>query len=107
MNAGTLLERHKVFKETYFSKNLDKEVDINSYLAYNFFKMALNHLDTRDEAIMKLADYYNYGLPPVNKPHIEKAAKLCRFIELYSKDSELRGQALTYLGLIYHFGDQS
>jgi hypothetical protein len=32
---------------------------------------------------------------------------LCKFIEYHSKDSELRGKALTYLGLIYHFGEEN
>ena len=36
-----------------------------SVVRYNFFKMALTHMDTRDEAVMKLAEYYYYGLSPL------------------------------------------
>ena len=53
---------------------------------------------------MKLAGYYYYGLPPVDKPQIEKSAKLFKYVEQYTRDSELRGQALFNLGMIYHFG---
>ena len=70
LDAGLVLDKYKVFGETYYSKDLDKPVEMNSYLAFNFFKMALNSAETSDEAMMKLADYYYYGLPPVNTPQI-------------------------------------
>jgi len=67
-----------VFDETYFSHDLHSvsiekrrdgdirvtrtlRMEMNSHLAFNFFKMALTHMDTRDEAVMKLAEYYYYG----------------------------------------------
>ena len=82
LNAGTLLNKHKVFDETYFSHDLHSvsiekgrdgdirvtrtlRMEMNSHLAFNFFKMALTHMDTRDEAVMKLAEYYYYGLSPL------------------------------------------
>ena len=68
--------------------------------------MAMAHSDTQDEAMMKLGDYYYYGLPPIDEPQVSKAARLFKHVEQTTRDSELRGQALFNLGLIYHFGHQ-
>lgn len=57
------------------------ELDLNNYIAFNYFKMSLNHGDTRDEAMMKLGDYYYYGLPPIEKPQVSKAARLFKQVE--------------------------
>ena len=108
LNGAILLDKYKKFdSDAYlFSKDVRHEnpIDLNGFLAFNFFKMAMNHHDTKDEAIMKLADYYYYGMSPIPVSQVTKAAKLFKYIEQSSSDSELKGQALFNLGLIYHFG---
>jgi len=35
--------------------------DINKWLAFNYFKQGAYHPDTKDEAMLKLGDFYYYG----------------------------------------------
>ena len=73
LNIGLILDKYDVFnsKQTYFSSDVKHDSDstsqfnINKYLAFNYFKVALNHQDTIDEAMLKLGDYYYYGLQPL------------------------------------------
>ena len=70
---GLLLEKYNVFdsKDSYFAKDVDHPsdsqlpYDMNKYLAFNYLKMAINHGDTRDEAMIKLGDFYYYGVQPL------------------------------------------
>jgi len=39
--------------------------NINNYIAFNYLKMAINHHDTKSEAMLKLGDYYYYGMYPL------------------------------------------
>ena len=43
----------------------------------------------------------------MHKSSYIKAARIYKYVESNSKDSELRGQALFNLGLLYHFGSNS
>ena len=69
LDAAILLEKYKKFDSQAYLFTVDveheNEIDLNGFLAFNFFKMAMNHHDTKDEAIMKLADYYYYGMSPI------------------------------------------
>lgn len=69
LDAAILLEKYKKFDSNSYFFTVDVEhtrpIDLNGFMAFNFFKMAMNHQDTKDEAIMKLADYYYYGLSPI------------------------------------------
>jgi hypothetical protein len=71
LNTAILLDKYKVFDsdKSFFSVNVNHSgnqgkilFDINKYLAFNYFKMSSNHPDTKDEALLKLGDYYYYGI---------------------------------------------
>lgn len=110
LNAALLLEKYNVFEspKSYLSEDVRHSsgtaLNVNKYLAFTFFKMALSHHDTRDEAMLKLGDFYYYGMEPLEKEHIGRAAHIYKYVEQNARDSELRGQALFNLGMIYHFG---
>ena len=110
LNAGLLLEKYDVFdkSKSYLSMDVKhasgRPLNLNKYLSFNYFKMALNHHDTRDEAMLKLGDFYYYGMEPLTKEDISRAAHIYKYVEQNARDSELRGQALFNLGMIYHFG---
>ena len=69
LNTGLLLDKYGVFDS--FSSYLATDVihhekqqlpfDINKWLAFNHFKQAAEDLDTKDEAMLKLGDFYYYG----------------------------------------------
>lgn len=73
LNAGLLLDKNKVFDSdlSYFARDvvhsspgssaLSEKMDINKFLAFNFFKMAIHYQDVKSEAMLKLGDYYYYG----------------------------------------------
>lgn len=50
------------------SYDYNERFSINKYLAFNYFKSSLNHPDTQDEAMLKLGDFYYYGIQPLNAP---------------------------------------
>lgn len=109
LNSGLLLDQFKVFdaSKTYLAQDVDhgtSSFDLNQYLAFNFFKMAVDFEDTASEAMLKVGDYYYYGFQPIQTPSLTKAAYSYKWVESNSKDPELRGQALFNLGMIYHFG---
>jgi len=111
LNTGLLMDKYSIFNSlnTYFAVDVKQTqqfnpFDVNKYLAFNYFKMSSNHQDTRDEALIKLGDHYFYGIQPLSKRSYSKAAHIYKYVEQTTKDSELRGQALFNLGLIYHFG---
>ena len=43
------------------NKKQQMPFDLNKYLAFNYFKMAAHHADTKAEAMLKLGDFYYYG----------------------------------------------
>jgi len=75
LNAALLLEKYDVFdsQKSYLSVDVKHEtsaatsrpLNLNKYLAFTYFKMALSHHDTRDEAMLKLGDFYYYGMEPL------------------------------------------
>lgn len=102
LNAGLLLEKYNVFDSTksFFAANVKhpsspKQFNINKYLAFNYFKMAINHHDTKEEALIKLGDFYYYGLHPNHQGEEEsssvKAAHIYKYVESNAKDPELKG----------------
>jgi hypothetical protein len=84
LNAGLLLDRSSVFDSSlsYFAVDVthssapsaSEALDLNKYLAFNFFKMAIHHRDVKSEAMLKLGDYYFYGFQPLTETYPIKAA---------------------------------
>lgn len=87
LNAALLLEKYNVFESTKSYLSVDVKhtsgaaLNVNKYLAFTFFKMALSHHDTRDEAMLKLGDFYYYGMEPLDKEHIGRAAHIYKYVE--------------------------
>ena len=89
LNIGLLLDKYEVFesKNSYFARDIQHETkkneqfSINKYLAFNYFKYSLNQPDTQDEAMLKLGDFYYYGIQPLSGPQINKAAHIYKFVE--------------------------
>lgn len=115
LNTGLLLDKYSVFNSanSYLAADVTHDsrqqmpFDLNKWLSFNYFKMASQHQDTKDEAMLKLGDFYYYGFQPLYQQSYSKAAHIYKYVEQNSKDSELKGQALFNLGLIYHFGSTS
>lgn len=114
LNSGLLLDKHNVFDSrlSYFVEDVvhldgpSGSLDINRYLAFNFFKMGIHHSDIQSESMLKLGDYFFYGFQPLKDRNPVKAAQIYSWVEQKSTDEELRGQALFNLGMIYHFGSK-
>jgi len=89
LNTGLLLNKYSVFDSqlSYFATDVEHEahqhipLDINKYLSFNYFKMSVNHPDTRDEALIKLGDHYYYGVQPLLKRSYSKAAYIYKYVE--------------------------
>lgn len=109
LNLGLLLDKYDIFdtQSSFLAMDVSHSQDsfnINKYLAFNYFKTAVNHPDTQDEAMLKLGDFYYYGIYPLDGPKLAKAAHVYKYVDQNAKDSEVRGQALFNLGMLYHFG---
>jgi hypothetical protein len=81
-----LLEKYDVFdtKSSYLAVNVSHKKDnfnINKYLAFNYFKTAVNHVDTMDEAMLKIGDFYYYGIYPLDGPQLAKAAHVYKYVD--------------------------
>lgn len=89
LNAGLVLDKSSVFESSlsYFVQDVVHEsapadrLDLNKFLAFNFFKMAIHHQDTKSEAMLKLGDYYFYGFQPLTGTHPIKAAQIYKWVE--------------------------
>lgn len=88
LNSAILLEKYNLFdsNSTYFANDIQhspkqKSVfNINNFIAFNYLKMAINHQDTRSEAMLKLGDYYYYGMQPLERADASKAAYLYSYV---------------------------
>ena len=75
LNSAIVFEKFNIFdsNSTYLSRDVkhssnQSEINmfnVNNYIAFNYLKMAINHQDTKSEAMLKLGDYYYYGLYPL------------------------------------------
>lgn len=96
LNSALLLDRHSVFnsENSFFSsdvRHINSEgqvspvsLDINKFISFNAFKLALNFKETQNESFLKLADTFKYGLQPLEVyggQSVEKAAHIYKFIE--------------------------
>lgn len=80
----------------------DSHFNLNKHLAFKFFYLASLYPETEDEANLKLADYYYYGI--ACDQSYEGALIKYKQVTARSKDEELIGQAYLSMGMIYHFG---
>jgi len=67
----------------------------------------LRDKETEFDALIKLGDYYYFGLQPLEVyggQSVLKAEQIYKYIQQFSTDNEIKGQALFNLGIIYHFG---
>ena len=89
LNTGLLLDKYEVFnsENSYLAKDVEHKkdqqmpFDLNKWLAFKYFKQATAHSDTKDEAMLKLGDYYYYGFQPLNKKSFKKAAYIYKYVE--------------------------
>ncbi len=75
LNTGLLFNKYFVFdlQLWYFAKDVMHDANqltplyINKHLAFNYFKVSINHSDTRDESMIKLDNHYYFDVQPLLK----------------------------------------